>query len=57
MSKKGNLAVSKEKIAEKSEKNRNGDILYLPSGTAFRVHLRVLCIYPKKEILPNLMKE
>ena len=28
-------------------------ILYLPSGTASRVHVRVL---PKKEIMSNLMK-
>jgi len=31
--------------------------LYTSSGTAFKVHIRVLCIYPQKEILPDLTKK
>ena len=42
---KGYLAVSNKK--------RMAHILYLPSGTAFRVHVMVL---PKKEMGSNLMK-
>ena len=51
MSKKGNLAVSSKKMAEKSEKKiRMVHILCLPSGTASRV-------LPNKEIMSNLMKK
>jgi hypothetical protein len=57
MSKKGNSIVSKERIAEKSEKIEMVHILYLPSCTAFRVYVRVLCIYPKKQMSFNLIKE
>ena len=45
MSTKGNLAVSNKK--------RMAHILYLPSGTAFRVHVMVL---PKRGKGSNLMK-
>ena len=31
--------------------------MYIPLGTAFRVHFRVLCIYPKKEMSLGLTKK
>ena len=45
MSKKGNLLVSNEKWWKMTRIYRDG---------AFRVYIRVLCIYPKKEISPDL---
>jgi hypothetical protein len=48
MSKKGNLSVSNQKLQKNSEQNR--DDLCTVGGTAFRVHVRVICIHPKKEI-------
>jgi len=32
-------------------------MVYTSSGTTFKVHIRVLCIYPQKEILPDLTKK
>ena len=31
--------------------------IYIPSSTAFRVHIRVLCIYSKKEISADMTKK
>jgi hypothetical protein len=54
MSKKGKPRVSNEKIAEKSGKNRDNAF---HACTVFRVHVRVICIYPKNEISLAWMKK